>query len=139
MNLDELFESGWLRKGYPSKERMLNSLKQSEKYLDEARRNFDYRIDHSAILTAYSSMFHSARAILFKDGIVERSHAAMIEYLRIKHRKLGIELANALDKYRKLRHAVAYGLDTTIDEHDIASAINFANEFLIKVKKYLEV
>lgn len=91
----------------------------------------------SAILTAYSCMFHAGRAILFMDGIQERSHKALCDYLKQKHKDLGTEFVNTFDAYRELRHAVAYGLDTVTRKEDAQKAINSAVIFLKRVKEYL--
>ena len=77
--------------------------------------------------------------ILFTDGIGERSHFAIYEYLREKHKDFGEGLINAFDVYRKLRHSVAYGLDTKVHEKDAADIIEFAEEFVDKVERYLKL
>lgn len=91
-----------------------------------------------AILAAYSSAFHAARAILFNDGYGERSHFAIYEYLKEKHPELG-EVVAAFDAYRRMRHAVAYGIETVVNEQEAKEAINFANKFLHEVKGLLKI
>jgi uncharacterized protein (UPF0332 family) len=46
-------------------------------------------------------MFQSARALLFHDGIIEKSHAFVVAYLK-EHfsSKLGQNMINWLDTYR---------------------------------------
>ena len=78
-------------------------------------------------------MFHAARALLFKDGIKERSHACMIEYLRAKHKGLRRHV-NTLDSYRRLRHTVLYGLDVAVGVTDAREAVNSARAFISKIK-----
>lgn len=48
-------------------------------------------------------------------------------------------MLNAFDLYRKLRHAVAYGLDTRLDKKDAENIIEFAEDFLEKVRAYLKL
>ena len=139
MNIDELFQEGLLKNVPPSKERAEKSVKIAEKYLANAKKSFNAGIDEMAIIAAYSSVFHAARAILFLDGVAERSHVAIYEYLKEKHKSLGLDLIASFDLYRKLRHSVAYGLDTKIETKDSQEAINFAVEFLAAVKKYLKI
>jgi len=58
--------------------------------------------------------------------------------LKEKHKGLGAENIASFDLYRKLRHSVAYGLDTVVGKDDAKEAILFAEEFLNKVKAYLK-
>lgn len=74
-------------------------------------------------------MFHSARAILFRDGIKERGHECIPVYLREKYPQLET-LANILDSYRRFRHDAIYGLDFAIDDREAKVALDSAKEFL---------
>jgi len=59
-----------------------------------------------AFILAYNSMFHSARALLFSLNVKERSHFAMLEYLKEKFRH-NSEIYNfliVLDSYRITKH-----------------------------------
>ncbi len=138
-SIDYMFKNGFLKKIVPSKERAIKSLEMAEKYLSEAGKDFNAGADMSAILTSYSCMFHSARAILFVDGIQERSHKAVCDYLKQKHPDFGIEFINSFDTHRELRHAVAYGIETVIKQSDAKNAINSAALFLARVKTYLKL
>ena len=138
MNVEELFREGLLKKVPPSKERADKSIKIAERYLNSAEKSFDSSIDDMAIVAAYSAVFHAARAILFLDGTAERSHVAIYEYLKEKHKSLGSGLIETFNLYRKLRHSVAYGLDTIVETKDSQEAINFAVEFIKEVKKYIK-
>lgn len=137
MSIEKLFEDGFLKRIAPSMERAEKSIKVSERYLGEAKKNLGIQLHDMAIIASYSSVFHAARAILFKDGVGERSHFAIYEYLREKHKDLGAEQIASFDLYRKLRHSVSYGLDTVVGERDAEEAIKFAEGFLLRVKKYL--
>ncbi len=84
-------------------------------------------------------MFHAARAIAFKDGVVERSHFALIKYLVEKHGKeLNKGMLNKLDFYRKIRHSLNYGLDSKANEEQAEKAIEFAEKFLEEATEFLE-
>jgi len=138
MTVEDLLREGLLKRIPPSKERAMKSLAVAERYLVSAKKSFDARIDDMAIMAAYSSVFHAARAILFLDGMAERSHVAIYEYLKEKHKALGTDAIETFNMYRRLRHAVAYGLDTKVSAEDSQEAIGFAAEFIEKVKKHLE-
>lgn len=139
MSLDQLFEEGLLKLIPPSPERVRKSLQVSQKYLEEARKSLDAGANDLSVIGAYSSIFHAARAILFNDGVAEKSHFAIHDYLLERHPNLGKESINSFDLHRKLRHSVAYGLDSEIGEEDAQEAINFAQDFLQKTKKYLKM
>jgi uncharacterized protein (UPF0332 family) len=139
INIDELFKQGLLKKIPPSRERAEKSIIKAEMYLSEAKQTLDIGVNDLVIIASYSSIFHSGRSILFSDGIGERSHFAIYQYLFEKHVDIGKEILNAFDTYRRLRHSVAYGLDTKVEKKDAEDIIEFAEEFLEKVKKYLKI
>ncbi|MDO8553523.1 MAG: hypothetical protein Q7S22_01845 [Candidatus Micrarchaeota archaeon] len=68
-SIEEMFKQGFLKKIPPSRERAQKSLETADRYITEAGKDFNVGSDMSAILTAYSCMFHAGRAILFMDGI----------------------------------------------------------------------
>ena len=139
MNVDKLFKEGHLKKIPPSAERAKKSIIVAERYLSEARQNLLMGIHDLDIIASYASIFHAARAILFVDGVAARSHTAIHDYLKEKHGDFGEDLINAFDLYRRMRHSVAYGLDTEAGKDDAEDIINFANEFAVKVRRYLKI
>lgn len=139
MSLDKLFSEGHLKRIPPSRERAEKSIKVAHRYLSEAKQTLEIGAYDLAVMASYSSVFHAARAILFVDGVGERSHFAIYEYLKEKHKDFGEGLINAFDLYRKLRHSVAYGLESEANEKDAEGIIEFADEFITKVKDYLKL
>ena len=139
MSIAELFSQGFLKNIQPSEERVKKSLSTAAGYLAEARLNLKSGAYQSTVLTSYSCIFHAARAVLFRDGVAERSHFAVHDYLQEKHPGLGMVYINGFDMYRKLRHSTAYGLDTVVEEDDAEKAVQFAESFLADVKKYLKI
>ncbi len=81
-------------------------------------------------------MFHAARAILFKDGIKERSHICVVSYLKETYPRLK-RLANQLDTYRRNRHNTVYALDFLISDEDAQQAILDAELFYEQIKNIL--
>jgi len=49
--------------------------------MEEARKNKDASAYDSCISSSYMVMFHSSRAILFRDGVREKSHFCIARYL----------------------------------------------------------
>lgn len=140
MRLNECFRKRLLRRERPNLEKSKRSIEVAEAKLNEAKRAFSHGLLDATIVLAYTTMFHAARAILFKDGIVEKSHVCLIEYLKEKYvntGRLSGSLINTLDSIRIDRHETLYGLETESSEKDAEYCLNKANEFLSTVKNTL--
>lgn len=136
--IDELFKEGLLKKEPPSKEKSKKSIETAEEYLGFAKKNLEIELFKASTIMAYNSMFHAARAIAFKDGIVERSHFALIKYLIEKHGKeISIGMLNKLDNYRRIRHSLSYGLEAEANEEQAEKAVEFAEKFIEQVREFL--
>ena len=133
MKLEECFKEGLLRKTEPSIEKAKRSLEVSGEFIEKAKDNLKIKNYGIVIFCSYTSMFHAARAILFRDGIKERSHICIVSYLREKYSELR-NLVNMLDSYRKSRHTSLYSLDYLIDEKDAEEAIKDAEIFRKKIE-----
>lgn len=139
MTLAECFEKGLLRRIAPSPDKAKASLEASEKFIAKAEFNREEYPD-VAILMAYDSFLHAARAVLFRDGISEKSHACTVEYLRRKYAGKGLaeEQVNTLDTYRRLRHTAQYGLSAVYSLAEAEEAIACAKDFLSAIKALLK-
>lgn len=73
-DFNECLKKGLLRKIPESRVKAENSIKTAYKWLEEAQKNFKSESFNSCLLSCYLAMFHSARAILFKDGFGKKSH-----------------------------------------------------------------
>ena len=98
-----------------------------------ALKNYDI-----TIVASYTSMFHSLRSILFKDGLKERSHICLLVYIKHAYPEL-LGIANSVDVYRRFRHTALYGLETTASLEEAESSIEVAEETFISVKKLLRL
>ena len=83
-------------------------------------------------------MFHAARAILFKDGVKERSHECIPIYINEIYPRL-VRVANTLDSYRRFRYNVMYGLDVFLDEDEARAALKAAKETLLEIEKMINM
>ncbi len=122
-----------MRKTKPSKQYAVKSLETSLNYIKNAKDNLKMRNNNLVIFCSYTAMFHSARALLFKDGVKERSHLCVVSYIREKYPRLG-RLSNQLDAYRRNRHNTLYALDFLISEYEAQQAIDDAEEFYRQIK-----
>ena len=131
------FREGLLRKGKMGKEEIYGSLDLAKKFLEKAGGNLKIEYFDVSFTLAYNTMFHSARALLFSINVKERSHMAMIDYLKEKFNgnKELLQFLNILDSYRITRHAIQY-TGELCSRTDAEEAILDAKEFLDLVKRY---
>ena len=138
MKLNECFKEGLLRKTKPSKQYAIKSLETSLNYIQNGKDNFEMNNNNLVIFCSYTAMFHSARALLFKDGIKERSHLCIVSYIRETYPELR-NLSNQLDAYRRNRHNTLYGLDFLISDYEAQQAIKDAEQFYKQIEKMIDV
>jgi uncharacterized protein (UPF0332 family) len=136
MKIAECFQKGLLKRTSTDMENALRSLELSRSNIEDAAENFSIHRYRVVAISSYSSMFHAARAILFRDGIKERSHECIPVYLKEKYPQLET-LANILDSYRRFRHDAIYGLDFAIDDKEAKAALDSAKEILEKIKIFI--
>jgi len=128
------------RRVIPNTVKSRRSFEVASAKLEEAEKALRSELFDAAIILSYTAMFHAARALLFKDGIVEKSHVCLAEYLRteyVKRGRLGAALVNALDSLRVDRHETIYGLETKSGVREAAYAVRKAEEFLEGVEQVL--
>ena len=139
MKIERYFKEGLLKKGKIDKNEIKGSLELAERFLERAKGNIKIKYFDVAFILAYNSMFHSARALLFSFGVKERSHFAMIEFLKekFKDNEKIFQFLTTLDSYRISRHAIQYSGEFC-SELDAKEAIKDAKEFLEIVKNYFK-
>src|SRR3989344_3096586 len=138
-NAEDCFRFRLLRKINPDKEKTKRSLEISDIKLEEARKALNLKIFEYVILGSYMAMFHSARALLYKDGIQEKSHFALFIYLKEKYKEqIPINILNLLNIHRTERHEAMYGLEYRPTEEDALTAVEDAKIFVKEVKKAIE-
>lgn len=141
MNIKECFEKRLLRKGRPDQLKSEKALEISKKNIARSERLLKHGFYSEAIIAAYTAMFQSARALLFKDGIFERSHYCVIEYLKehyVKKHLLPSDYLYVIDLYRTQRHEVLYGLEEiSYEKAEVEDAIEKAKKFTKTVSKVI--
>jgi len=137
-NLEDCFKFRLLRYIKPDKEKTKRSIEVSKQRLNEAEMAFKFKIFKYVILESYMAMFHSARALLYKDGIQEKSHFALFIYLKEKYsNKIPLHILNLLNIHRLERHESLYGLDYQPSEEDALISIKDAKDFIKEIEKYI--
>jgi len=84
-------------------------------------------------------MFHAARALLYRDGIQEKSHFAISIYLREKYSKELGNLIFELDSMREQRREGIYRFEYEFSKEDCLHAIKSAREFHKQVTGILKL
>lgn len=136
MNLEDCFEQGLLKRVRKDQEAAKMELEKAKDYLKKAKMNFDMKIHDLTVVAAYTSMFHAARSLLFKDGIKERSHVCVVIYLQSKYPELGGQ-AKILDSYRRFRHIALYAVNVAIDDKDAQESLRLAELFRREIAKII--
>ena len=140
MNIDECFKKRMLRKTIPDHKKAKRSLEIAVNKLETAKKTFEKELYGPTIIYGYTSMFHSSRGLLYRDGIQEKSHYCLVLYIRENYsNQLPPYLINSLDSYRKERHETLYGLDFIETKKDAKLIIQDAEQMLSKVKKILKI
>src|SRR3989344_1919807 len=136
--IDELVSKGFLTKTKSDKKQIEGSLQIAQRFIERAEGNVKIGLWDVAFLMSYNSMFHSARALLFRMNLKERSHQAMITGLKELYadNKPIVEFLNTLSSYKTARNAIQYGGGLCL-EVDAVEALKDAKRFLEEADKIL--
>lgn len=138
--LSKCFNKGLLRRVEASQIKSRQSIRESDKWVEESVKNLESGAYNSAQLSIYLVIFHAARAVLFRDGVREKSHYCISIYLEKYYRKGFLEENWILlfDRMRSKRHMQQYSFQTEPSEEEIKSGIKSANSFNKRIKKLLK-
>lgn len=141
MRLQDCYDKGLLRKRRPDPLKSERALEIAKADLKRAARLLESEFYMESRLLSYTGMFQAARALLFKDGVFERSHACVVEYLRINYTKkhiLDINYVNWLNSLRVERHETLYGLDIIdVTKDEAEDALSKGLKFVEKINGIL--
>ncbi len=134
IGFDECVSGGLLRKMPPSARQAEEQMKKSGVLLSEAKAALQGGNPNTAVIGAYSAMLDAARAVLFRDGWREKSHACVARYLEAKYAKeMGTAAIDLFDEYRDKRHKTMYSGDYYPDIEEATRVVRFADEFVRKI------
>ncbi len=122
-----------------AKELVSREIDAAKEDLDEARDRFSKGRFKYATITAYYSMFHAARALIYNAGYREKSHHYLlvaIEALYVDKNNLSPELARDLRNAMILREEADYHSD--FSESGASSVLKSAAKFLEAAKHILK-
>lgn len=137
-NVDDCFRFRLLRKIKPDEEKSKKSIEIAKARIEKAKEAIKLKVFEFAILEAYMAMFHAARALLYKEGIQEKSHFAVFVYLKEKYsNKIPLYIINFLNIHRIERHEAMYGLEYKPEKEDAIIALEDAKIFVKEIEKLL--
>ena len=88
----------------------------------------------------YLAIFHSARAVIFRDGIREKSHYCVGIYLEkyVDEGLLEEKWPMLFDRMRSIRHADQYSFQPSPSHEEVESGIKLAENFVKRIARLLE-
>ena len=139
-NIEDCFERGLLRKVEPSRSKSEQSLLQAGEWLSEAEKNLEAEALRSAISSAYLAVFHSARAVLFRDGVREKSHYCIGLYLQryVEDGILEEDWPMLFDRIRSVHHADQYSFMALPTVEEVQAGIDLAERFIERMERLLK-
>ena len=138
-SIDDCFERGLLRRVEPSRTKSEQSLLSARDWLSEAEKNLEAGAFRSAVSSAYLAVFHSARAVLFRDGVREKSHYCIGLYLQkyVEEGSLEDDWPMLFDRIRSVRYADQYSFMAKPTEEEVHEGIDLAERFIERMEKLL--
>ncbi|MFA4953272.1 MAG: HEPN domain-containing protein [Candidatus Pacearchaeota archaeon] len=138
-NLEDCFKFRLLRKIPPDLDKSKISLEMAKERLKEAESALKLKVFKFVIIESYMAMFHASRALLYKDGVQEKSHFAIYIYLKEKYsNKIPLHILNFLNIHRTERHETLYGLEYKPEKQDSITALEDAKLFVNEINKILK-
>jgi len=139
--VEECFEQGLLKKVNPNLNLAEQSIKTAEHFFDESEELIKVEIKDMAFIALYSASFHAARALLFRDGVKERSHYCVCKYIEEKYQEpelVTMQQAVILDSLRSKRNDIQYSLEQPELEENLNEIFNEVSAFIERVKEIIK-
>jgi uncharacterized protein (UPF0332 family) len=141
MKVADCLANNLLSKTEPDMRKAKKSILAAERKLKLAEAELKNELYEGCFVSAYATMFHAARALLFRDGYKERSHFAVFTYLDEKYsNKIEKRLITEFNNMRTDRHNLMYGLDEPQEtsEQEAKATIKIVKEFIEAIKEILK-
>lgn len=139
MDINSCIEKGFLIKGEPDLKLSDKELREARYDLKSAEKAFEGEDYKWCIVKCYYSIFHSAKALLFKLGYIEKKHIAVVIVLDDLNRKGKLE-SKYLNDYKAAfssREDADYSY--TYSKETAQYDLEIAEEFSKRIEKLLKV
>ena len=136
MNIEECLKEGYLKRIKPSKDLVEKEFKEAEYDLGKAKSSIHEEDFKWAVIKAYYSIFHSARAAVFSLGYRESKHFAIQVVLEELSKKGQIDseyvdyFSAAMEARENADYRYTYSKETAED------IIEYAEKFLEEIKGF---
>ena len=139
-SLEECHAKDLLRRVEPSLAKARRSLEQSRVWQEEAKKALAAGANRSSLISCYNAFFHAARAILYRDGVREKSHICVELYLGSYAARGALEPTwiAQFSRMRSARHMDQYSFSAAPSREEVESAVRGAHAFLTRMEKLLE-
>jgi len=137
IDLKECIEKRLLRRVPASRDKAVQSIEKAKTLLVEAKADLEDERLNSAIVISYLSIFHAARAVLFKDGYREKSHECIIRYLEETHSEIPQKTIELLDKFKSERTQTQYNINYYPTEDKTEKMISFTEKFIQEIEEII--
>ena len=141
MNYQEYIKKGLLKKEHIGFDQINKIMVKARRNLKSAGILIKNGDEEGGFQFAYEAMLLAARALVFSYGLRPRaigSHKIVIDFAETV---LGAEykiLIQKLDKMRRKRHYLIYGVGLVISKTEAENAVKTAEEFIEKIQKFIQ-
>jgi uncharacterized protein (UPF0332 family) len=138
--LIDCFRKGLLRKVEPSSSKSGTSLSEALNWLEEAHRNLQAQALRSALSSSYNATFHASRDVLFRDGVREKSHFCIGEYIigYVELDLLEYDRILLLSRLRNIRHSNQYSFNPAPSKEEAEAMLESAEKNVNRIAKLLD-
>ena len=140
-SLNDCFGKGLLKRINKQHDLALKDIKIAEFFLKEAEDQLEMNKEVMDALALYNAYFHAVRALLFNDGVKERSHFCIARYLEEEYvlkSRINVKFLNAYETIMSLRHNAQYSTEQIEIEEDLDELFNVCEDFLTVIRKVIE-
>ncbi|OGS43087.1 MAG: hypothetical protein A2539_09365 [Elusimicrobia bacterium RIFOXYD2_FULL_34_15] len=135
LNYDDCLKRGKIKPFSRGKELSNKELEEAILDFERARKTYSEGDYKWAVIQLYYAMFHSARALLYKENLREHSHFCLLTAIRelyVNKNKLPLHLLEGLQEAKTLREEADYYSRWT--KQGCEKLLKIAEEFIDKSK-----
>ena len=139
IDFEECLSAGLIKRITPSQNQAEEQFIKAQTLFEEAKESMKIENPNSTVIASYAALLDASRAIMFKDGYREKSHACVVKYLEAKYPdEIGMDTIYLLDQYRDRRHKTLYSGSYYPTMQEAEQMISFTEKFLEKIEKILK-
>lgn len=141
MDYKNFIEKGLLKEEKIDFEQIISVLEKALRKIKSAKTLIKDNDSEDGFQLAYESMLLSGRALVFSYGFRPRtagSHKIVVDFCSLILGEKYKALIYKFDKMRKQRNYLIYGMNLSLSEIEAKNAIETAEEFIEKIKEFIQ-